>query len=162
MSERPVPWWFFGCTAALAAALNAGLPAAWSRDPSNRFGGLAMALWLAACFVLARKRPAARLPGWILALVLLVLGQLGSLQVLKHAALALLLASVCPGRAPFFFMALAAFAWTPAWGWIFGHAAGSPIDAIRPVFVAAAFACAFLLRPARHPSGCPVSGPSPP
>lgn len=156
------PWWFFGCTLALAAALNASLPTAWLRDPSNRFGGLAMAMWLAACLSLSKKNPAARLPAWISSLGLLVLGQLGSLQLLKHAALAILVASLCPGRAPFFLMALAALAWTPAWGWIFGQAVGSPLDAARPLFIIACLGAAFVLRPPLNPA--PASQPlqSPP
>ncbi len=106
-----------------------------------------MVMWLAACLALSKNNPAARLPTWIFSLGLLVLGQLGSLQLLKHSAMAILVASLCPGRAPFFLMALAALAWTPAWGWIFGQAVGSPLDAARPVLVIACLGAAFFLRP---------------
>lgn len=144
---RSIPWWFFGCTLAMGVILNAGLPTAWARDPSNRFGGLSFALWLAACAFLAwSARPIpARTGVWIAALALLVLGELGTLQVLKHAAVALLVPSLCRKPLTFACMAVAAASWTPAWGWILEHACGTPLDFVRPLFVLACFVLARLV-----------------
>lgn len=145
-SPRSTPWWFFGCTLAMGILLNAGLLTAWGRDPSNRFGGLSFALWLAGCtFIAWSARPMpARTGFWITSLILLVLGELGTLQVLKHAALALLLPSLCRKPLAFGCMAAAAASWTPAWGWAFTEASGSPLDFMRPLFVLACLAAARL------------------
>lgn len=146
-TPRPAPWWFFACTFALGLILNAGLITAWGRDPSNRFGGLAFVLWLAGCtFIAWSTRPMpARTGVWISSLGLLVLGELGTLQVLKHVAIALLLPSLCRKPLAFGCMALAAASWTPAWGWILEHACGTPLDFMRPLFVLACFAAARLV-----------------
>jgi len=140
------PWWFFGCTLAMATILNVGLLTPWARDPSNRFGGMSFALWLAGCaFIAWSSRPIpARTGTWIASLSFLVLGELGTLQVLKHAALALLVPSLCRKPLSVACMALAAASWTPAWGWIFQQAFGTPLDFVRPLFVLACFAAARL------------------
>ena len=132
------PWWFFFSVAAWGAFLNYGLLSAWIYDPSNRFGALAFVLWLAGCCWLAVRsaRPVpARAGVWLASLVLLAVGELGTLQVLKQAAMAILLPSVCRRPSDFALMAVAAASWTPAWGWIFNLAFGNPLDCLRPVFV---------------------------
>jgi len=134
------PWWFFFSVAAWGAFLNGGLLSAWIYDPSNRFGGLAFALWLAGCcwLVVRSARPLpARTGMWIASLVLLAVGELGSLQVLKQAAMAILLPSLCRRPSSFALMALAAVSWTPAWGWIFNQAIRTPLDGLRPLFAIA-------------------------
>ena len=146
MRDPRAPWWFFILVAAWGAFLNAGLLSAWIYDPSNRFGGLAFVLWLAACgFVAWSARPVpARTGVWISSLVLLALGELGTLQVLKQVAMALLLPSLCRRPSAFALMALAAASWTPAWGWLFNHAIGTPLDFLRPLFVIACLSPAWL------------------
>ena len=141
-----VPWWFFFSVAAWGAFLNYGLLSAWIYDPSNRFGGLAFVLWLVGCGLVVRSaRPvAARTGVWIASLVLLAVGELGTLQVLKQGAVALLLPSLCRRPSAFAIMALAAAAWTPAWGWIFNQAFGNPLDFVRPLFVIACLGSARL------------------
>ena len=136
---RKAPWWFFFSVAAWGACLNGGLLSAWIYDPSNRFGGLAFVLWLAGCWLVAwSARPVpARTGVWIAALVLLAVGELGSLQVLKQAAMAILLPGLCRRPSGFALMALAATSWTPAWGWIFNQAFANPLDCLRPLFVLA-------------------------
>ena len=149
MRDPRAPWWFFILVAAWGAFLNAGLLSAWIYDPSNRFGGLAFVLWLAACgFVAWSARPVpARTGVWISSLVLLALGELGTLQVLKQVAMALLLPSLCRRPSAFALMALAAASWTPAWGWVFNQAFGTPLDGLRPLFVIACLGSAHLTRP---------------
>ncbi|MEI8386532.1 MAG: hypothetical protein WCG76_02930 [Verrucomicrobiota bacterium] len=141
-----VPWWFFFSVAAWGAFLNLGLLSAWIYDPSNRFGGLAFVLWLAGCGLVAwSARPVpARTGVWIASLVLLAVGELGSLQVLKQAALAILLPSLCRRPSSFALMAFAASSWTPAWGWVFNQALGTPLDFLRPLFVIACLGSARL------------------
>ena len=137
--SRQAPWWFFFSVAAWGAFLNFGLLSAWIYDPSNRFGGLAFVLWLAGCGLVAwSARPVlARTGVWIASLVLLAVGELGSLQVLKQAGMAILLPSLCRRPSDFALMALAATSWTPAWGWIFNQVFGIPLDLLRPLFVIA-------------------------
>lgn len=137
-SPRP-PWWFFISTFGLCLIFNASLGIAWRNDPSNRFGAVAFLLWFVACILLSYKHPTPRLPLWLLSLSLLVLGEIGSLQVLKHLAFALLLPSLCGNWGAFALMTLAAVAWTPAWGWLFHLAVGNPLDILRPFFVIFAF-----------------------
>ena len=137
---RQSPWWFFFSVAAWGAFLNGSLLPAWIYDPSNRFGGLAFVLWLAGCcwLVVRSARPVlARTGVWIASLGLLAVGELGSLQVLKQAAMAILLSSLCRRPSDFALMALAATSWTPAWGWIFNQVFGIPLDFLRPLFVIA-------------------------
>lgn len=143
---KNAPWWFFAAAGAWATAANASLLGAWIHDPSNRFGMAAFALWLAGCLLVARaRRPLpARTGLWIAALVLLVAGNLGSLQVLKQASLALLLASLCRGPIALVAMLAAAASWTPAWGWFFNQTLGQPLDFARPLFALAACAAAWL------------------
>lgn len=145
-TPRPTPWWFFACTLAMGILLSAGLITAWTRDPSNRFGGMAFAIWVAGCTFLAwYSRPLpARTGVWVASLALLVLGELGTFQAIKHAALALLLPSLCRRPLAFGCMAIAAASWTPAWGWVFSHSIGTPLDMMRPLFVLACFAAARL------------------
>lgn len=146
---RKAPWWFFVSVAAWGAYLNKSLLSAWNCDPSNRFGGLALILWLAACAEVAwSSRPApARTGAWIASLALLAAGELGSLQALKQAAMAILLPSLCRKPSAFAAMAVAAAAWTPAWGWAFNHLFATPLDFLRPIFVLVCLGFARLQKP---------------
>ena len=156
---RPA-WWFFGCVLALALVLNAALPPAWFTDASNRFGLPAFVLWVIgvlAGFLVPRKTPPrARTAVWVCALGLLMLGEAGSLQVLKQAAFALLIASLSPGGIAGVVIFLAAGSWMPAWGWGWTHLLGTPMDWARPFAAIAPAMTGFLKRgaPAREPRNC--------
>jgi len=143
----PTPWWFLAAATVFCGALNAGLIEAWARDPSNRYGSSAFLVWAAGIALLAwpPRGPAARLPVWIAALAICAIGQAGALQVLKQAALALLLASTIRPLPSAAIMLAAASTWTPAWGWLATQFAGPSLDGYRPVFGLAAFVAARLL-----------------
>jgi len=143
----PTPWWFLAAAAIFCGALNAGLVLAWARDPSNRYGSFAFLIWAAGIALLAwpPHGPAARLPVWVASLAICVIGQAGSLQVLKQVGLALLLASTIRPLPAAAIMLAAASTWTPAWGWLATHFAGPSFDGSRPAFGLAAFVAARLL-----------------
>ena len=109
-------------------------------------------VWAAGIALLARppRGPAARLPLWIAALAVCVAGQLGALQVLKQAGLAMLLAGTVPAVPSALIMLAAAASWTPAWGWLASTITGSPWDSARPIFALGCFVAARLLAGTRR------------
>lgn len=129
---------------ALCAWQSADLVTAWAHSPFDRYGWLALALWLAPVFAAAfgfrAALPASRRSfhlAW-LALFTCLTGVLTEMHFLQHAALALAGVAVTPRfRLDNLWLALA-LAWMPALGWLLGGLPVSGVAAIRLALTAVA------------------------
>lgn len=96
----------------------------WAHTPAIRYGGIAFLIWLLPLFVQLglswwQQRPKGySLPLLAAAVVITLLGQLGSLNAFSYLGLALALAGLLPLAWPMLIWVPAALSWMPAFGWL--------------------------------------------
>lgn len=130
---------------AYAAATSLEILQAWQHSPYDRTGWIAFLLWIALFLVLSahapHPHPHPRLPLLVAALALAFLGQVGELNALGYAALAVGMAAF-PTYSPGIILLLAAsLTWMPALGWLASrHTDPTTLGWIRPALAAIALA----------------------
>lgn len=107
---------------------------AWSHSPIERFGWVALLVWVAPV-VWLRRRTGGGSPGRPAmlgaAVALGFVGAVGSLNVLQHAGLAVAVMSVTPVRGICWVWLVAAVSWTPLLGWALKGLPVAVIPAVR-------------------------------
>jgi exosortase/archaeosortase family protein len=123
---RTLPW-AEGALLAYASWRTRDLLTTWFSAPFDRFGWAAFALWiLPLAWVSESPRGQRRHLFWAAGVVLIVLGDVGDLNVCHHAGLALVLMGFAPARMSLLW-ALGAIAWIPAFGWVASRLGFSPV-----------------------------------
>lgn len=132
-----VPLWFLTAVLIYLAWGNQTLPSAWMHDPSNRTGGIAFLLWLGTSVGVAawQQFSVSGLRWWTMALLLCLIGQLGSLEILKQLALAVAIMSLLENRPCRLACLAGALSWTPALGWLVREALPINPDYLRLPFL---------------------------
>lgn len=118
-SEK-IPSWFIGSVSLYLIWGNQTLPSAWIHDPSNRTGAFAFLLWFGASLFMSLRTgfSSGNSNWWIASLILCLIGQLGSLEIMKQLALALAVTSFFHTSLSRIACFAGAFSWTPALGWM--------------------------------------------
>lgn len=99
---------------------------AWQKNSHDRFGWIALLIWVLPTAYGSSQRKASQrdsIPLFLtLALTLSFLGEMGSLNALKYAGLSLAFAGLTPTRLPHhIFWILTSVSWMPLIGWIGSH-----------------------------------------
>ena len=158
MNARPRPPLVAWATLAFTLVQSRGLVVAWQHSPLDRFGWLALTLWLAPGVVdWVRHGPPPfdrrSFSSITIAIALLVAGVVTELHLLDYIAAALTVAAVMPPRARLYLWLPGAISWMPLLSWA---AKGLPTDgivALRLVIAVAAASAPFF--PSHRPSSPP-------
>ena len=122
------------CLVAIAGYVSLPLLAAWSDDPSLKFGVYAFPIWLVSVMVHWRfpldPWPIGRTLYAVLAAGLLFLGILGELQAMVYLAFALLLSLPITQSVNRMIAGCIGMLWTPLWSWSMGPFLGTSINAV--------------------------------
>ncbi|MEI6193422.1 MAG: hypothetical protein WCS42_03740 [Verrucomicrobiota bacterium] len=131
-----------------AAWQSLDLPVAWRHSPHDRFGWLALLVWLTPLALRLAGRPRVPLAAnpWLLGSAILagLLGQLTEVHFFGHVALALAVAAWVEISWRLLPWLLSAVAWMPVFGWWLAGFSGGTVFALR---LALALAGAFFLWP---------------
>ena len=122
------------CLVVIASYMSQPLLAAWSDDPSLKFGVYAFLIWLISVIVRWRfpldPWPTSRILYAVLAAGLLFLGILGELQAMVYLAFALLLSLPIAQSVNRMIAGCIGMLWTPLWSWSMGPFLGTSINAV--------------------------------
>ena len=153
-SRPPLVAW---ATLAFALFQSRGLVVAWQHSPLDRFGWLALALWLAPglmdwgrCGPPPFEKRSLVCIG--IAILLLVAGVVTELHLLDYIAAALAFATVAPPRNQLFLWLPGAISWMPLLSWTAKGLPTNGLIALRLVIAVAAASAPFLLSRRRSPT----------
>lgn len=122
------------CLVAIAGYASLPLLAAWSDDPSLKFGVYAFPIWLISVMVHWRfpldPWPTSRILYVVLAAGMLFLGILGELQAMVYLAFALLLSLPIAQSVNRMIAGCIGMLWTPLWSWSMGPFLGTSINTV--------------------------------
>lgn len=122
------------CLVVIASYMSQPLLAAWSDDPSLKFGVYAFPIWLISVVVHWRfplaSWPTGRTLHAVLAAGMLFLGILGELQAMVYLALALLLSLPITQSVNRIIASCIGILWTPFWSWSMGPFLGTSINTV--------------------------------
>lgn len=147
-AAKPLPWLELGVTA--FCAVRAGdLVAAWRHAPLDRFGWVALIVWLAPLLRREESHGPWKAVALLAALLLAVLATVADLHVLGHAALACAFVSWRRGHWSTLVWLATAICWMTVFGWALRSLGPNLIIGLR--LGTALLGAAIMLRPRRAP-----------
>ncbi len=157
MNSRPKPPLLAWATLAFALFQSRGLIVAWQHSPLDRFGWLALALWLAPGGIAwAQNGPPTfarhSFSAIAAAIVLLIAGVVTELHLLDYLAVALAVAAVAPPPDRLYLWLPGAISWMPLLSWAAKGLPTGGVIALRLVIAVAAASAPFLIRRRSSPA----------
>lgn len=157
MNSAPKPPPIAWATLAFAVIQSRGLVVAWQHSPLDRFGWLALALWLAPGLIdWGRYGPPSfekrSLVCIGIAILLLVAGVVTELHLLDYIAAALAFATVAPPRNHLYPWLPGAISWMPLLSWTAKGLPTNGLIALRLLIAAATASAPLFLSRRRSPT----------